>query len=146
GLGISSVENGFPLGVASGRNVHLRFLAKIHLHPRTPVAIWIVDVATARQQFDIARSAKFGAAPARKDFGVEHIALVGAIALRTWAKKKNLAEVAAGGIEAAAGRFGEPGDLRGRSFQQVGKLILAFDAENVSPVSSAGEQFVMGIE
>ena len=90
GLGISRVQHGFPLGIARGRNSHRRILGEIHLLPRTPVAVGIVDVAAAGQQLHVAGAAKLGPAPPRKNFGIEHIALVRAFALRTRAQEKNL--------------------------------------------------------
>src|ERR1700730_6068450 len=84
-LGVSRVQHGFPLGIARRGNSHFGFLGEIHLLPGTPVAVGIVDVAAACQQIYVAGSAELGSSPARKNLGIEYIALVTAFALRTWA-------------------------------------------------------------
>ena len=145
-LGVSRAQHGFPLGITRRGNSGFRVLVEIHLLPGTPVAVGIVDVAAARQQVHIAGTAKLGPSPARENLGIKNIALIRAFALRTRAQEKNLSQVAAGGIEAAAGSLGKTSDLRGRGLQQVGKFILPVDGENMSAVSGAGEQFVMRIE
>ena len=140
------MQHRFPLRIACRWNSRFRFLIEIDLLPRTPVAIGIVDVAAARQQFNVARAAELSPSPTGKNFGIEHVALIAAFALRARSQQKNLSQVAGGCVKSATGTLGKTGYLRCRRFQQIGKLVLPVNGENMSAVSGSREQFVVRIE
>src|SRR6516225_3200712 len=109
------MQHDLPLCVARRWHSHLRAFAQVDLLPWTPVAIRIVDVPAARQHIHITRAAKFRASPARENLGIEHVALVRALVLRSRTEHKNLAQIAARRIEPTVWGFREPCHLRCRS-------------------------------
>ena len=144
--GIAGVEHGLPLHEARWRNLEFGAGRKIDTRPRAPVAIGIVDVAAARIKLDVSGAAHAGAPPKRKDVRVEDIAFVRAFRLGARAKDENFPQVAAGCVEASAGRGGESGDLRGAGFDQIGEIVDAVDGEDVTAIAGAGEQASVLVE
>src|SRR4029077_916841 len=150
--GIAGMEHGLPLHEAGWWNLEFgtggKGEGKINARPGTPVAVRIVHIATARIKLDIgiAGAADAGASPERKDARVEDIAFVGAFRLGAGAENENLSQIAAGGVEASAGRGGEGGDLRGAGFDQIGEIINAVDGKNVTAIAGAGDEASVLIE
>src|SRR5262249_28061474 len=67
GRNFTRVKHGFPLDKAGSRSADFGILKQIDLLPRAPVAVGIVDVAAAHEQFDVPGTAHVSAAPAGKD-------------------------------------------------------------------------------
>src|ERR1700751_1720712 len=138
--GISGVQDCLPLHETGGWNPGLAISLGIYFFPRTPVAIRIVNIAATGKEFDVPSSAKLGASPAGKNLGIIDVALVGALRLWRGAKHENLAQVAAGSIEASTRSFREGSDLRRADFQQIAEIFLPFHGEDVSAVPGSSYQ------
>ena len=108
----SGMQNGLPLRVAGWGNSHLGILVQVNFFPRAPVAIGVVHVAATNQNIDVACAAKLGAAPARKNLGVENIALIRTLVFGSGAENEKLTQVAAGGVQRAIWSLGKSGNLR----------------------------------
>src|SRR5262249_28661032 len=63
GHSVTGMQNGLPLNEAGGWRGDFGSFLEINSLPRTPVAVGIVDIATAGKELDVTRGTKFGAAP-----------------------------------------------------------------------------------
>src|SRR5438067_5672084 len=101
------MQNGFPLRETRCGNGQRRILLQVHLPPDTPVAVRIVHVPASRKQFHIPATTKLYTSPLRKDVRIEHVALVTALGIGSFAQNENLPQVAGRGIERATRRLSE---------------------------------------
>src|ERR1700691_6166542 len=112
------MQHGLPLHEARWRNIEFGPGGKIDARPGAPITVGVIDIAAARIKFDVrirvgtAGAADAGASPERKTVRVENIAFIRAFRLETGTENEDFSEVAAGGVEASAGRSGEGGNLR----------------------------------
>ena len=113
---------------------------KVNFRPRTPVAIRVVYISAAGEQFDVASAAEISASPTGEDVGVKDIALISTFGIGRGAEEKELAKIAAGKVKTATRSFGERRNLRGGGFQQVCERVLASNGEDVAAVARTGQQ------
>src|SRR5437588_1965496 len=133
------MQNRFPLDESGRGRCDLCVFLQINFLPLTPVAVRIVNVAAASEQFDTALTAKFRASPLREDVRVEDIAFVRAVGIGRTAQQKYLSQVASCGVKTAVS-CSESGHLIGFCLGQFGVNSTAGDFEDLPLVSSPGEQ------
>src|SRR5579864_8022881 len=95
------MQGRLPLHEAGSGNGQALGILQIDLRPRTPIAVGIVDVATARKEIEISRSAYFRSSPLRKAAGIEDIAFVGTLLLPAGTQHKELAQICGYGVDRA---------------------------------------------
>src|SRR4051812_18931892 len=107
------MQNGLPLDEARGRHLGRELLLEVDLFPGTPVAVGIVDVATAGEDFIAAGAADFQASPLGEISGVEDVAFVRAFRNGSRREQEHLAEITGGREDTALGSTGKGGNLVG---------------------------------
>ena len=114
--------------------------AEVNFFPGTPVAVRVVDIAAACQEFKIALAAHFHASPLREQTRIKNITLVVSFAVKRGAENKNFAQVARGGIQRAIHSVSHRSDLIGAGFHQVGVIPMITNCEDASFVSRSRDQ------
>ena len=115
-------------------------MGKVNPGPRAPVAVGIINVAAAGKDFIVSPAPHFRASPAGEDVRILHVALKGPFACGSAAHQEDLAQIAAGAIEASVGSFAEGRNLVGAGLEQVHKCAVGLDGINASLVSGTGDQ------
>src|SRR5437667_11088997 len=126
---IARAEHCPPLNKARRWHSGIGILLEVNLCPSTPVAIRVVYISTAGEEFDVASAAEISASPSGEDVGVKDIALISTFGIGRGTEEKELAKIAAGKVKAATRSFGERRNLRGGGFQQICERVLASNGE-----------------
>src|SRR5437016_2756866 len=133
------MQNRFPLNESRRWCCDLSVLPQIDFLPLTPVAVGIVNVAAAGEEFDTPLTAKFGASPLRKNVRVKDIAFVRTVGVRRAAQQEYFPQIAGCGVKTAVS-CGEGRHLIGFCLGQFGVDSTAGDLEDLTLVSSPGQQ------
>src|SRR5579862_4665219 len=146
GRGAGRLQNHAPLNKTGSGNLEARVLGHINSRPRTPVAVRIVYVAAASEDFIVATGTHFCATPSREDVRVLNVALECALSLRAVAHEKNFSQIAAGTIESAVSCLAERADLVGAALEQILVVPVGGNGVNASLISCPGDQAAGGIK